>query len=77
MKEAAEATNRQTCYEYNQEKIQATFDSFEEKGVTNWRLPTWTSGQRRERLPPMMRIHRQSLKSLGMQSINRDGPDGT
>ena len=33
MKEAAEAAGR-TCYEYNQEKIQATFDSFEEKGVT-------------------------------------------
>ena len=33
MKEASEAAGR-TCYEYNQEKIQATFDSFEEKGVT-------------------------------------------
>ena len=33
MKEAAAAAGK-TCYEYNQEKIQATFDSFEEKGVT-------------------------------------------
>lgn len=33
MKEAAKAAGK-VCYEYNQEKIQAIFDSFEEKGVT-------------------------------------------
>lgn len=33
MKEAAAAAGK-TCYEYNQEKIQSTFDSFGEKGVT-------------------------------------------
>lgn len=33
MKEASEAAGK-VCYEYNQKKIQETFDSFEEKGVT-------------------------------------------
>lgn len=33
MKEAAQAAGK-TCYEYNQEKVQATFDSFADKGVT-------------------------------------------
>ena len=33
MKEASEAAGK-VCYEYNQKKIQGTFDSFEEKGVT-------------------------------------------
>lgn len=33
MKEAAKAAGT-ACYEYNQEKIQDAFDSFEEKGVT-------------------------------------------
>lgn len=33
MKEAAKAAGT-ACYEYNQEKVQAAFDSFEEKGVT-------------------------------------------
>lgn len=33
MKEAAKAAG-EACYEYNQEKIQSAFDSFEEKGVT-------------------------------------------
>lgn len=33
MQEAAEAAGK-VCYEYNQEKIQAIFDSFGEKGVT-------------------------------------------
>ncbi len=33
MREAAQAAN-EACYTYNEEKIQATFDSFAEKGVT-------------------------------------------
>lgn len=33
MKEAADAAGT-VCYEYNQKKIQETFDSFADKGVT-------------------------------------------